>query len=86
MITQCNSSFSCVDFVDVNSSAVAVAAIKCRLDDGCHVGHWLSVVIQVGPWFQSEEDLRICELTPLVSKSAGLSSVGQYFQMALGAS
>ena len=39
---------------------------------------------QLGPWFQSDEDIKALVVVPLESKSAGFSAVGQYFQIAFG--
>ena len=38
----------------------------------------------MGPWFQSDEDIKASVVVPLESKSTGFSAVGQYLQVTFG--
>lgn len=48
---------------------------------GCHVGHVDSLVSHDGPDDHSVEDFSWWEVSPLVRRLAGLSSVGQYLHV-----
>ena len=45
---------------------------------GFHVGQWLLDVNHGGPWSHVLEERSVVLVMPLVSRSAGLSDVGQY--------
>jgi len=66
-----------------NSSVVTTAAWRCSVSDGCHTGQLLWLVNHGGPECQAWDDCICAAEMPLVSKLAGLSSVGQYLQVAV---
>ena len=62
----------------VSLSTMSSCECMCNTSVWFHTGHWSIVINQAGPCFQSTEESSDAALIPLVSKSAGLSAVGQY--------
>lgn len=73
-----------VGSVGRNSVATA-AATRSVGRSGCwNAGHCSGVMSHSGPHWHSVDDINDCVVIPLVSRSAGFSSVGQYLQVAFG--
>ena len=65
----------------VNTCAVTARACSCRVCEACQEGQSLVDVSQSGPCLHNSEDFSWDDVIPLVSRSAGLSEVGQKFHL-----
>ena len=65
----------------LKSCAVTARACRCRVCEVYQIGQSLVDVSQSGPCFHNSEDFSWDDVIPLVSRSAGLSEVGQKFHL-----
>ena len=83
-MTRCSPTAGGVGSAGTNSVATA-AATRSGGRGGCwNDGHRSGVVSHSGPRCHSVDDISNCVVIPLVSRSARLSRVGQYLQVAVG--